>query len=96
MSQYQIFHCTLPYNSGPHFATAKAKVAVKPKAVDSHGFGQGRAVKFYQLENKRSCAQLQKFFCSGVGQKVLGLGVLGLKYHVLGLKFVVSDHSNCS
>ena len=38
----------------------------------------------------------QKFFSAlGLARKVLGLGVLGLKYNVLGLKMVVSDHSNC-
>ena len=57
---------------------------------------QGRAVKLNQPENKMSCTQRDKFFCLGVDQKVLGLGVLGLKYHVLGLKLVVSDQSNYS
>ena len=57
---------------------------------------QGRAVKFNQPENKMSCAQREKFFVLGLARKVLGLGVLGLKYHVLGLKLVVSDQSNCS
>ena len=32
----------------------------------------------------------------GFARKVLGLGVPGLKYYVLGLKMVVSDQSNWS
>ena len=32
----------------------------------------------------------------GLTRKVLGFGVLGLKYHVLGMKMVVSDQSNWS
>ena len=44
-----------------------------------------------------SCPQRGNTFCNiGVARKVLGLGVLGLKYHVLGLKMVVSDQSNWS
>ena len=43
---------------------------------------RGRAVKFHQPKNKMDCAR-----------KPLGLGVLGLKYNVLGLKMVVSDQS---
>ena len=55
---------------------------------------QGRAVIFHQPENKMSCAQRKKFSAIGLFRKVLGLGVLGLKYHVLGSKMVVSDQSN--
>ena len=43
-----------------------------------------------------SCAQRKKFSVVGLARKVLGLGVLGLKYHVLGLKIVVSDQSSWS
>ena len=57
---------------------------------------QGRAVKFNQPENKMSCAQPENFSVLGLARKVLGLGVLGLKYNALGLKLVVSDQSNCS
>ena len=41
-------------------------------------------------------AARKKISVLGLARKVLGLGVLGLKYHVLGLKLVVSDQSNCS
>ena len=57
---------------------------------------QGLAVKFNQPENKMSCAQREEIFVLGMAINVLGLGVLGLKYHVLWLKLVVSDQSNCS
>ena len=57
---------------------------------------QGRAV-FHKPENKLSCAQRGKIFCYiGLAREVLGLGVLGLKYRVLGLKMVVSDKSQWS
>ena len=52
---------------------------------------RGRVVTFHQLENKMSF-----FLFRGLARKVLGLGVLGLKYHVLGMKMVVSDQSNWS
>ena len=56
---------------------------------------QGRAVNFHQLENEISCAQRKNISVLGFVRKVMGLGVPGLKYHVLGLKMVVSEQSNC-
>ena len=41
-------------------------------------------------------AEWKNFFDLGLAKMVLGLGVLGLVSHVLGLKIVVSDQWNCS
>ena len=46
--------------------TVFSKLFVMPK--------QGRAVKFYQPENKMGCTQREKFFCSGVDWKSSGVG----------------------
>ena len=42
------------------------------------------------------CAIVGWLSNQGLTRKVLGFGVLGLKYHVLGMKMVVSDQSNWS
>ena len=52
----------------------------------SRNGSQGRAVKFDQPENKMSCAQREKFFCSGVGQKSSGVGCSGVEIPCSGVE----------
>ena len=47
---------------------------------------QGRAVKFDRPENKMSCAQREKFFCSGIGQKSSGVGCFGVEIPCSGVE----------
>ena len=51
-------------------------------------------LNFINPRIKWAARSARNFFDLGLAGKVLGLGVLGLKYHALGLKLVVSDQSN--
>ena len=61
------------------------------------GIPTGACRKIWSTREQKELRAARKFFSvPGLARKVLWLGVLGLKYHVLGLKLVVSDQSNCS
>ena len=51
-------------------------------------------LNFINSRTNLAARSAKNFSVMGLARKVLGLGVLGLKYHVLGLKMVVSDQSN--
>ena len=55
-----------------------------------HGFPHliihGRAVKLDQPENKMSCTKREKFFCSGVGQKISEVGCSGAEIPCSGVE----------
>ena len=57
---------------------------------------RGVPLNFINPRTKRAARSAENFSVLGLAGKVPGLGVLGLKYHVLGLQLVVSDQSNCS
>ena len=67
----------------PGFYTDKILDMLLPPKEDPF---QGRAVKFNQPENKMSCAQREKFFCSGVGQKSSGVGCSGVEIPCSGVE----------
>ena len=55
---------------------------------------RGVPLNFINLRINLAARSAKNFSVMGLVRKVLGLGVLGLKYHVLGLKMVDSDQSN--